>query len=444
MRVQIPQNWAPRPYQLPLWDYMANGGKRAVIRWHRRGGKDDVSLHITCRQALMRIGNYWYMLPEKEHARLAIWNAINPHTGKRRIDEAFPPEIRRRMNDQQMLIELINGATFQIVGSDNFNSLVGSPPIGLVFSEYALANPSAWDYLRPMLLENGGWVIFNSTVRGTNHFWQLGELAQSEDKWFFQQIDANQSGVFTTEQLESEKREMCKLHGEDEGLAIFRQEYFNDPNASIPGAYYGRLMMNASDEGRITSLPYEPTSPVITAWDIGINDDNVIWFFQIIGRELHAIDYYSANNQGMPHYVQIILNKPYTYFEHLLPHDAVQREKGTGKSLNDTLRDLGLHRTKVIPRTPTIQKQIDDVRNLLPKVWFDKARCSIGIDCLKSYHRDWDDTKKCYKDSPVHDWASHGASAFATFAQAMAAGYKVTDRGVVRQRFADSDYNMLD
>lgn len=85
-----------------------------------------------------------------------MWDAINPHTGKKRIDEAFPLEIRKSTKEQEMMIQFHGGSSFQLVGSDNFNSLVGSPPVGLVFSEYALSNPSAWSYLRPILLENGG------------------------------------------------------------------------------------------------------------------------------------------------------------------------------------------------------------------------------------------------------------------------------------------------
>ena len=169
MDIILPYHWAPRPYQQKLWEYLKAGGTRAVACWHRRSGKDEVGLHHTACMAHRRVGNYWYMLPQYSQARKAMWDAINPHTQKRRIDEAFPQEIRRTTRDQEMQIVFKNGSTFQLVGSDNFNSLVGSPPVGLVFSEYALSDPSAWGYLRPILLENGGWAIFNSTPRGRNH-----------------------------------------------------------------------------------------------------------------------------------------------------------------------------------------------------------------------------------------------------------------------------------
>ena len=128
MNVELPYQWDPRFYQAELWNYLQGGGKRAYEVAHRRWGKDDVCLHWTAVAAnCKRVGNYWHMLPEAAHARKAIWDAINPHTGKKRIDEAFPHEIRKRTVDNEMKIEFANGSLWQVLGSDNYNSFVGSP-----------------------------------------------------------------------------------------------------------------------------------------------------------------------------------------------------------------------------------------------------------------------------------------------------------------------------
>jgi hypothetical protein len=434
-RIRIP-TITPRDYQLPFLQAMAGGCKRAVLRWARRHGKDEICLAWTSISVTKKVGTYWHLLPEKEQARKAIWLAVNPHTGKRRIDEAFPREIRSRTNDQEMFIEFKNGSTWQVLGSDRYDSLVGSPPVGVVFSEYALANPSAWDYISPMLLENGGWAVFNSTVRGMNHFWHIGEYAKNQSDWFFQQINANETNVFPADILEKERFRLIEQSGDD-GLAVFRQEYFNDPNAAIPGAYYGKWMSAAMDEGRIGNVPHEHGLPVFTSWDLGINDDNVIWFIQKVGREFHAIDYYSNSNEGMAHYVKVIKDKPYIYEKHYLPHDGGHHEKGSGKTIKQTLAELGLKDLVVVARTPTLARQIDDVRIMLPKMWFDKKKCEKGIDCLVSYHREWDDKLKVFRDYPKHDWASHGASAFATFAQGYSPGYDISNFAAV----ANTEYN---
>jgi phage terminase large subunit len=131
MEITLPNRWQPRPYQRRLWSYLEAGGKRAVAVWHRRAGKDEVCLHWAACAAMQRVGNYWHMLPEASQARKAIWDAINPHTGRRRIDEAFPLSIRVGQRDEDMRIKLINGSSWQIVGSDNFNSLVGSGSQGV-------------------------------------------------------------------------------------------------------------------------------------------------------------------------------------------------------------------------------------------------------------------------------------------------------------------------
>jgi hypothetical protein len=157
MQITLPNNWRPRSYQMRAWSALEAGCKRVALIWPRRAGKDETALHWTACAAMQRAANYWHLLPKANQARKALWDAVNPHTGKRRIDEAFPLDIRETTREQEMMIRFINGATWQVVGSDNFNQLVGSPPVGLVLSEYAISDPHAWDYLSPILRENGGW-----------------------------------------------------------------------------------------------------------------------------------------------------------------------------------------------------------------------------------------------------------------------------------------------
>ena len=229
MPITLPNHWSPRAKQEPLWDYLRSGGKRAAVCWHRRFGKDDVSLHFTAIAAHERVGSYWHLLPEQAQARKAIWTQVNPHTGLRRIDEAFPLELRRRTNDQEMFIEFLNGSTWQIAGSDNYNSLVGSSPCGIVFSEYALSNPASWAYLRPILRENGGWAIFISTPRGKNHFYHMVELAKSEPGWFTETLTVDDTQALDPMALAADLRELQAEHGETYGRSIWMQENYCVP-----------------------------------------------------------------------------------------------------------------------------------------------------------------------------------------------------------------------
>lgn len=354
------------------------------------------------------------MLPEYEQGRRVIWNAVNAHTGKRRIDEAFPIELREKTNDQEMFIRFKNGSTWQVVGSDRYDALVGAGVAGIVFSEWALANPAAWGFLSPMLAENDGWALFIYTARGRNHGWEIYKRATEDEHWFGLKQDADQTGVFTPEALEEARKDLHALYGRDDGEALFRQEYYCDFDAAILGSFYGKEISDAEREGRITNVPVERDKLVHTAWDLGFSDSTAIWFIQQVGRELHVIDYYEANNQGLDHYAKLLRDKGYLYGKHYFPHDVQHHELATGKSRVDTLRGLGLN--PIVVPVHQVNDGINAVRMLFPRFWFDAKRCERGLEALRNYRREFDDKAKVYKPKPLHDWTSHGADALRSFA----------------------------
>jgi hypothetical protein len=416
MAIELPNGWDPRPYQRKLWGYLENGGLRADVAAHRRWGKDDVALHWTACSAMQRPGTYWHMLPEASQARKAIWGAVNPHTGMKRIDEAFPPEIRRRKHEQEMLIELKSGSTWQVLGSDNYNSLVGSPPVGVVLSEWALAKPEAWTYLRPILAENGGWALFIWTPRGRNHATRAWDARALDQTWFTMKSKATETGVFTAEQLAKEKAELISENGADDGEAMFNQEYLVDFDAATPGAYYASLIKAAEDGNRVGPVPYDPALKVDTAWDLGVDDYTAIWFFQQSGQQVRAIDYYETSGEGLQSIVRdAIASKPYVYGTHYLPHDVMVRELGAGaRSRYETLQGLGLGGISVgVAADP--EDRINASRQVIPITWFDAERCATGLLRLRSYRKRWNRSLSAYT-GPLHDSASHGSDAFGEFA----------------------------
>lgn len=187
--IQLPNNWVARPHQQGFAKYLAGGGKRAVAVWHRRAGKDSASLNWTAICSQQVVANYWHMLPTAVQARHVVWDNVDPRTGVRVIDQVFPKELRSRVNNTDMTIGLKNGSTWQCVGSDNFDRLVGSNPYGVVFSEYSIADPRAWDFIRPILIENGGWALFIYTPRGKNHGHELYTMAANNEDWFAELLD---------------------------------------------------------------------------------------------------------------------------------------------------------------------------------------------------------------------------------------------------------------
>jgi hypothetical protein len=400
---------------MPAWSALESGIKRALLIWHRRAGKDDVCLHWAATQAVQRIGNYWHMLPEYSQARKSVWEAVNPRTGKRRIDEAFPDAICATKRSQDMFIRFHNGSTWQLVGSDTYNSLVGSPPVGITASEWALADSAAWAYLRPILRENDGWALFITTVRGRNHVWRMYEAHKADPEWFVQVLSAEQTGTMTPAELHKERIEYQAEYGIDDGDALFAQEYLCSWDAAIVGSYYGRMIREAEAQGRVRSVPYEPNALVNTAWDLGLSDMTAIWFFQLVGAEIRVIDYLQSSGQELAWYASEISRRGYHYGEHILPPDAEARELQTSRSRTQTLRELGLN-VRVLKGKGAerilVADGINAVRTILPRCYFDAQKTATGLDCLRAYRREYDEVRKTYHDRPVHDWASHGSDAF--------------------------------
>ncbi len=421
--VRIPNNWVPRNDQMPTWKYLENGGKRAVVVGHRRWGKDDVSLHFTATEMMQKPGNYWHMLPQYNQARKVIWDAVNPKTGKKRIDEAFPKEIRKNTSKQQMSIETKNGSMWQLLGSDNYNTYVGSPPRGIVFSEWSLSNPLAWAFISPILEENKGWAIFIYTSRGNNHGKTTYEMAKQNESWYAERIKADETDVFTEQQLENIRKELIQMYGPEIGKAMYNQEYMCSWQGAVLGSYLSQQIDQAKKDGRITSVPHRTGIEVDTFWDLGIDDSMTIWFMQPVGQQYNFIDYYENTGYGLEHYSRILKEKGYIYGNHWMPHDANQREMTNSeiaKSRKEVAEDLGIKPIIVSERARNmdviIQVHIPAMRNILAQCWFDEDNCSQGLSCLESYKSEYDEKKKIVGNRPNHDWSSHGADAFRTFA----------------------------
>ena len=426
--IKLPSNsaepggqWLPRPHQQAGWDYLMNGGSRLVEVDHRRAGKDELALAwaaVAMHQE--KPISVWHMLPEASQARKAIWNALDAARGKRRIDLAFPKELRRTTREQDMFIEFHNGSTWQVVGSDNFDSLVGSQPSGIVFSEFALANPYSWSYLRPILLENGGWAIFISTPRGRNHLNRLYRLGLEDNDWLSVFNPADATDVFTEQQLEAEHREYIATYGDTMGEALFKQEYMCSWSAAVPGAYWGTDLDRLETDGRLTDVPHDPEIPVTVSYDLGVNDYNVALYWQQAGAQIRLIDYDVRSGVGIPTFMEDQRSRPqYNILQNTLPFDVKVRELGTdGKSRKAMFLKNGAKNIRVAPGPGSMSRQdgIDAFRRMIPRLWIDKDKCSDVFEAWKGYHADWDDKTQTLAKAPKHDWTSNYADSARYFA----------------------------
>jgi hypothetical protein len=410
VEVQLPNGWKPRWYQRPLWDYLEKGGKRAIGFWHRRAGKDDVLLHRTAIAAFERPATYWTALPEYAQARKALWNAVDPHTGKRRIDQAFPQELRQSTNEQEMFIRFVNGSTWQLVGSDRYDSLVGAGVAGVTFSEFALANPSAWGYIRPMLEENNGWAAFITTPRGNNHAKAMLDLAKTDPRWFAEVLSIEDTGALTKQQQDDALAEYKAMYGLDFGRAMFEQEYLCSFSGAMVGAYWGAEMNKAEREGRICDFEIDWTQPVHTAWDLGKAKNNPVWCFQVIGGKPKIVDFYQPESDDLGDWVKWLDDKGYKGTDYV-PHDIIVTEWGSKRTRLEIMQGMG-RKPKRLPMVP-VADGLQAGRETINRAMFrDTERVQAGIDGLKNYRRDWDDERKTFREIPVKDWAEHIGSSF--------------------------------
>jgi hypothetical protein len=402
LTIDIPYRFDPRPYQLHVLQALDSGFKRGVLCWHRRSGKDLTIFNWVIKKLLTEVCTCFYILPTYSQAKKVIWDSITIE-GFRFFDY-IPDEIVLSKNKQELKINLVNGSTLQLIGSDNIDSLVGTNPKIIVFSEYAIQSPAAWDYLRPILDVNKGYAIFISTPRGKNHFYDLLSMARAnKDKWFSEVLTIKDTNVLNEEDMEQAKKEGMS----DE---LIQQEFYCSFSRGVEGSYYGKLIEKARDDGRICNVAWEPRSLVNTAWDHGFGDSTSIVFWQDVGGEVRIIDAYENFGEGISHYVKHIQGKPYAYGAHYFPHDAGSGSIQTGKTTQGIAEELGL-KTTLLPRPHDISAGIEFTRSLLNICFIDENKCRHLIKCLENYHKKYNEKTQAYSETPTHDWTSHMADA---------------------------------
>lgn len=413
--VEMPYGYTPRHYQLDLWNYFMTGGKRAVAVWHRRAGKDLFGVNLAFTMGYLRPGLYWHVLPTYSQGRKIVWNG-KIKDGRKFLD-FMPEQLKLGVHDNDMRMEFktaIPGRTsiWQVVGSDEVDRLVGTNPLGLVMSEYSLQNPEAWNLLRPILAENGGWVLFQYTPRGRNHGYDIMNIAKKSPGWFFSLKTVKDTGAIPESAVEDERRS-----GMPEEKV--QQEYYCSFEASLIGSYYGSHLKKARKEGRVAedgTVQWEPRLQVCTAWDLGMDDTNVIIFYQLVGQDIRIISVYGESGEGLPHYAKKLRERDYVYERHFAPHDIKVRELTTGRSRIEVARGLGI-RFEVVPKL-AIEDGIEAVRSILPRCWFNMRDPGVEtlVRALEEYTKEWDEEKKVFRERPLHNWASHYADAMRVLA----------------------------
>lgn len=372
-----------------------------------------------------RIGTYFHLFPTYAQAKKVMWDGIDGNGFK--VMGHFPDELVRSRNETELQVTLNNGSIYQLIGTDKIDSIVGTNPVGCVFSEYALQNPRAYDLLSPILVENGGWTVFNFTPRGHNHAEGLYKMARNNPAWYCSKYTVDDTRkedgtpVVSRQQIEAERaRLIAQGKSEADADTLIQQEYYCSFEGYLEGAYYSAQLKLAREQGRITRVPWLSGLPVCTFWDLGTSrnhgDSCSIWFAQRLGLQYRFFDYYGNEGEAVGHYAKILRAKPYTYAGHYWPHDGTHKDfGGTGETRRQTGEGLGLRPIHIV-RRGDINDGIEAVRRFFSQCFFDERACEKGLSALEAYHKEYDEDRKEFKANPFHDWSSHPSDAFRTMA----------------------------
>lgn len=426
IEISLPHAFEPRPYQCPvLKAFLEDGVKRGVCVWHRRAGKDKTFINIMATKMAERVGSYFYYFPTAAMGRKILWEGMDG-AGMKFLDH-FPAGFIRATNKTEMSFQAVNGSVFRIIGTDRLD-VVGTNPVGCIFSETSLQNPLGWDYVRPILAENGGWALFNGTPRGKNWFHDLTLMAQANPEWFCQVLTVEDTKAISQEAIEEERRSGMS----DE---MVQQEFYCSFTASILGAIYARQMEAAEREGRITRVPHDGAIPVWTFWDLGAPLNTAVWSAQFVGREVRLLACDVGKDWDLGKRVAEMTARGWAYAGHIVPHDANARQKN-GLKFSEELDRAGLKNVIVLP-SGSVDAGINRVRSMLPAMAFDKEGCALGIKALEAYHMEIDERRSStflakFKDAPCHDWSSHPCDAIRYLAEAVALG--IIKTGVMERK----------
>ena len=397
--------WPLRPMQQLAWDQIEAGKKRLGLFWHRRAGKDVFGMSLARNQMRKKVGSYVHFFPKHVHAKRALWRGIDPRKGSKFIDIAFG-DLEADRNNQDMMIEMMNGSTWTLLGSDNYDSnVIGGNVVGVVFSEWAMCNPKAWDYIRPILRENGGTATFITTFRGRNHAWKMAQQLKDNPDWYIDIRDITQTSELDGSPIISlDDVDRDRADGMPESLV--QQEYFCNPDAVADGAIYGKQIERLNDDKNRQHAMWQPGKPVYAVWNFGlptfaaclhIQDGNVL--------DATVMDFCSLGEA-----VAACYRRPYPIQKHLIHSD--QRELMGPLGDFDIYPDVLNHHNHLVTTTAT--------SSFLETCKISGDRCALFMDALGGYvvreRFDSQAADLAFSDQAVQSWHCQLANALETWA----------------------------
>lgn len=419
----VPRHWQRRFHTL------AYKKRFGVIVVHRRGGKTvsvineilDRLLHCTLKNPQGA-----YVAPTFGQAKRIAWVYLKDYAQNLPGFIANEAELKVRFTAPHG-----NGVcTIHLLGAENADSLRGMYFDVIALDEYQDLGPDVFSLIvRPALADRQGACFFIGTPKGANDFKEKYEFALKNPNWFSFVLKASESKLIPQHELDEIRAEI--------GDEAYMQEFECSFAGANTGAYFAKYINDLREQKKIRSVPYDPALVVDTFWDLGMSDTTVVWFRQQFGTEYRYIDYYEMSGQGLDHYADMLKKKNYVYGRHVFPHDVKVRDLSTGRTRLEILASLGIRGEVQGKSSPA--DRINAARIILPRSIFDETKCRRGIEAIEAYSRKWDAKNKMWMDTPLHNWASHGADSFGYSAMDSRDTNEMRNRNLPTK--ADDSYN---
>jgi phage terminase large subunit len=423
MKIQIP--YTPRKVQAYIHQEL-DKHRYSLLCLHRRCGKTTLCLNHLIKAAMTNKNHnprYAYIAPTYKQAKSIAFDFLKFYT------KNIPGT---KYNESELRCDFVNGARISLLSSENPDSIRGIYLDGCIIDEAAQINPSLLDeVVIPALSDRKGFMVMCGTPKSMNNiFYDYYQKAQADPKWFLFKAKASETNIVEEEELENALSVM--------GKAKYDQEFECSFIGNIEGSIYGEIVQELDDKGNIGAVPYDPSLPVNTAWDIGYNDSTSIIFFQLLNHQINIIETYEDDNEALPHYIKYLQDKDYVYDTHYGPHDLDVTEFSNGKTRREVASALGV-RFRIAPRI-LLEDGIHAVKMLLPRCRIDSDSCSDLLIALRHYHRKFNDKERIFKSKPVHDFSSHMMDALRVLATGLEEN-KTDNKNL--QRVADSSYQII-
>lgn len=409
--MHVPINFDPRWYQAKALEALDNGVKLAIWCWARRGGKDFTAFGYAVKKMVEKPMNVALVFPTKEQGMRSFWNNVE-NDGFKTI-EHIPQALIARQDNNNMRITLKNGSVFEVLGATDPDALRGANAKLYIFSEFVDIDSAAYDVIVPVVENNGGQVIIQSTPKidgisgGTFKMMFDDAKKEMETKGekaieYASLITAHE--YLTEEALERLRQKAIRKYGND---FFFRQEFLCDWGQASSTSYYGAALQLNEKRHLLGMFPWLREHPVFTAWDLGTSDSTAITFFQYVNKKIRIIDYFETHDIGYAPIVEFLKTKPYVYGHHFIPHDGSVREASDATQRIDKFYELGLVNASLLTR----ENREDGIRMAvegIAETEINETTTDMLIRKLRLYKRKYNPFTGDY-EGPEHKTVSHAA-----------------------------------